>query len=467
VAGSWEESKHPRAEDGKFGAGSGQRSASAARLADAGAKRKAAPRMTPEHEARISQEREKALQQAREGYSVLGVKRPAKSEPEAQKYADEIAEETRETILREIKDDETIAANPDLKAALDEMRLLYNNDPERARQSTRSIVEEHEARQDVAAAEDAGHVTVPTKDIEAFKAGDKVLREHLAKAADDQDATARAAFSAVRAANSASVDPDGDDYIPLPEETASAIARLAEEGGLEGKHGDYDSEDEIETEDEDEDEPEEPEEPEEKLSRKEFEEESDEDGGTYEEYEAEHAKEVKEFTESQEKAVEAHRTRALEAQRAFEKLHKQQVDTLMETKKAAKVAEAARDKLRRKYEDDDEDDPVLLNQDAFKSHERWDEDDADNEDFATFVDPDVERDYVRAKKAATWQAAHIIESLEGSFDLEDHTSTMRDGIRATAETIKELAKITKVKPTLAKAAVKASKGRSAKTDDDD
>lgn len=109
MAGDWSEEKHPRAEDGKFGAGGGPRSASAARIAEAGAKRTAKPpadkpaghELTSKDHARIAKAKDRASEQADFDHMMSRVPEGKSKEQHASDLSEQMERDEHEAIVRE------------------------------------------------------------------------------------------------------------------------------------------------------------------------------------------------------------------------------------------------------------------------------------------------------------------------------------------------------------------------------
>lgn len=459
MPGSWEESKHPRAGDGKFGEGGGDRSSAAARLAEAGAKRAAKPKLEPHHEARIERVRSDAADTAAATHLHGGGHGGALTHFGAK-----------------IPEDAIRQAN--------EHGLLHGAD---AAKSERADIERelhHEA---------AGHLNeIPHRDLDAYHAkateAADVLDEVRSKLHDQTTKAAGelAAFSQVSADGHPDFETDvGHDTLSDAWTQADTLHSAASQlrGGQEvDGHSYHEIKPTIDLSSHWRDFPEEPQKPDPPIRP-----ETDDPGAmeSYKDELVEYADAKKAFKSDAEAYNEAHAARAKvhleqanKTQAALEELHATQIAAIDKAKAVLRPLDKARDKALSEMEKisavaddvDSTDEPTMVNKKAFEHHERVDDEDDDL--HGQIADPKIRAEYESAAKAG--ETKHGFESGRRedlpTASVDDHIDPLKYAARETAAAIRELAKITKRNPVIAKAASKSGKApkvRQAATDDED
>ncbi len=496
-AGDFDEDLHPRAGDGKFGSGGG----AAAGPKEGGPGGGVMASIAERHKERIEKARVAAIALAKtertyESTLMDGSIRshviPASSDKEAHAEGERAAKDEHETIRGEEHRAEVVKDNPHfLDAAKESSRLAeewakrQGHDEPTARMqgeaahdsSIRSSVEEHDNNKADQEAIDAGHIK-DDKLGEEFDQAVASLRSNIATSSTEMDATAREALTALGKFNQLGEAIDEGDIVEEdPSEAISEhLGNVHATGSLPDGHGlghGFDDLPGIDLEDS----PEEPEAPE-PFDEPHPKESDFETADTFDEeafddavkehlhLSKDHAEEVSKYEKDLAEwkaSVEARKTEqerhAKEAQTAFERLLAQQVAALESVKKSGSDVETLADKAHEAYDNWDEDDQTtipLLNMKSFSKAKRAPE----NDDGTTFLDEKVEDKFRLAALAAVRIGSKRQEAISNrNVDLEDHITRSKEAIKATSATIKELAKITGIKPKLAKPAAKKTSAK--------
>lgn len=156
------------------------------------------------------------------------------------------------------------------------------------------------------------------------------------------------------------------------------------------------------------------------------------------------------------------KTRAVAAQTALEELHAKQVAATARAAEISKVADKSHAAAVAEVSDAaGEDDHGLIKQEAFAHHET-------DEDTGEHVDEKVAEQYsaaARASEALLAKASSEREEIHFGFS-DDARQNLKSSVRTTAAAIKTLAKITGRAPKLAKAPARKAKAAAAEDDDE-
>lgn len=410
MAGTFEESKHPR-DHGKFasGDGGGDRGTSAKRIAAAGAKRAAErppaePELTPKDHARIEKAKSRGAEHAAYRRMVSGEAEGKSPEEHDKEHSEKAAADAHDEIKNE-------------KAAIA-----------------------------------AGHVDpLETPKLDALEEASAKVAEHAAEVRDGLQKATAEAESAVARADSLRHEDDvatiGGDRASGQDDRSAALTALAERAKVEDtqdEHEPHDVPQHLEV----------PEHPGDHPGELERDPEHDDDDheealADHQALVEEHEKDVAEHTRVISERTAAHAEAADEAQGKLESLHALQLKAIDDLK--------AQDA---KYKD------------AYKAATR--EQGKYDAEALVKLDPDEaeEADVDRATKASESMVAHAEnrwDDLEHPSSRTTAIAELRAAAAATASDIKELSKFSKRAPVIGKAtkAAKPAKGKAADPDDED
>lgn len=452
----WEEDKHPRANDGKFGAGGSSGEPKVTERAASSVK----------NSEFVGKHRDRLVSAADAYRNSLPAEVNRGSDEVHNKAQQEIHHEA-ERIHRE-QDAMTGPHAERLQRAVDNLKHDKTSSPDAKHEAAlKAIADEHKSIADEHAAVAAGHVEPIHEDkLNEFRAGKAEFEHEVGKMSTELHEQQQAALTAVadfEAVHEATVDPGestGEAVIDTNMHDAYESSSQTFDDALGGKGRElntdptreYDQLEHVEKPDKSDDPG--------KWDEKKVIEDSgysaeDIAGGALDDAKAEHDQQAADYQERvaaydhfqrelkvREAAV---KPAAVKAQVALEELHAHQVASLARAMELDGKASSGLDAISKELEN------VGVKEGAFDHH-------AQHED-GTFTDPKVQADYERAHAAAESLRSEYdqqIESTRYGFE-EDSLSSLKEAIKETAAAAKQLSKYTGRQPTLEKPAKKARK----------